>query len=313
MDADAIRGEEQRDVVIVGAGAAGVSCALECFDIQLDTTVVEALERPGGQLVEIGHSVRNVATGRFRNGSALRDSLEESAAILGDRLRRSHPVTRVDLGERWIEVDATRIRGRALVIATGTRHQQLPAAEDGAFGGDVTYQLEARPDRFVGRDVVVIGGGDSATLDALELAKEGSRVWLVHRAEALTARHDIVEQVRHEPRVEDLPGWELDSLDGGDRLDGVTVVRRADGQRRRLEAGGLVVRVARVPRTDLFRGQLTLDRAGAIAVDPEMQTSRAGVFAAGDVVAGSYARVAAALGQGALAARSVLRHLQGRM
>jgi thioredoxin reductase (NADPH) len=313
MDADAIRGEEQRDVVIVGAGAAGVSCALECFDIQLDTTVVETLERPGGQLVEIGHSVRNVATGRFRNGSALRDSLEESAAILGDRLRRSHPVTRVDLGERWIEVEATRIRGRALVIATGTRHQQLPAAEEGAFGGDVTYQLEARPDRFVGRDVVVIGGGDSATLDALELAKEGSRVWLVHRAEALTARHDIVEQVRHEPRVEDLPGWELDSLDGGDRLDGVTVVRRADGQRRRLEAGGLVVRVARVPRTDLFRGQLTLDRAGAIAVDPEMQTSRAGVFAAGDVVAGSYARVAAALGQGALAARSVLRHLQGRM
>jgi thioredoxin reductase (NADPH) len=313
MDADAIRGEEQRDVVIVGAGAAGVSCALECFDIQLDTTVFEALERPGGQLVEIGHSVRNVATGRFRNGSALRDSLEESAAILGDRLRRSHPVTRVDLGERWIEVDATRIRGRALVIATGTRHQQLPAAEDGAFGGDVTYQLEARPDRFVGRDVVVIGGGDSATLDALELARAGSRVWLVHRAEALTARNDIVEQVRHEPRVEDLPGWELDSLDGGDRLEGVTVVRGTDGQRRRLEAGGLVVRIARVPRTDLFRGQLTLDRAGAIAVDAEMQTSREGVFAAGDVVAGSYARVAAALGQGALAARSVLRHLQGRM
>lgn len=307
-----MNGEEQRDVVIVGAGAAGVSCALECFDIQLDTTVFEALERPGGQLVEIGHSVRNVATGRFPDGPALRDSLEDSAAILGDRLHLSHPVTRVDLGERWIEVDAARIRGRALVIATGTRHQQLPAAEDGAFGGDVTYQLEAQPERFVGRDVVVIGGGDSATLDALELAREGSRVWLVHRGEALTARDDIVEQLRQEPRVEDLAGWELDSLDGRVRLEGVTVVRRTDGQRRRLEAGGLVVRIARVPRTDLFRGQLTLDRAGAIVVDAEMQTSREGVFAAGDVVAGSYARVAAALGQGALAARSVLRHLQGR-
>jgi thioredoxin reductase len=122
MYAEAIRGDEQRDVVIVGAGVAGVSCALECFDIQLDTVVFEALERSGGQLVEIGHSVRNVATGRFRNGSTLRDALEESAAILGDRLRLSLPVTRVDLGERWIEVDAARIRGRTLVIATGTMH-----------------------------------------------------------------------------------------------------------------------------------------------------------------------------------------------
>jgi thioredoxin reductase (NADPH) len=304
--------EELHDVVIVGAGVAGVSCALECFDIQLGTAVFEAHERAGGQLVEIPHSARNVAITKPRSGSALRDSLEESAAILGDRLRRSSPVTGADLGARSIEVGAARIRGRALVIATGTRHQQLPAAEDGAFGGDVTYRLEAGSGRFAGRDVVVIGGGDSGTLDALELAKEGSRVWLVHRSDALTARHDIVEQVRNEPRIEDLPGWELEVLDGGDRLEGVTLVRRADGQRKRLEAGGLVVKVARVPRTDLFRGQLELDRAGAIVVGREMQTSREGVFAAGDVVAGAYARVAAAMGQGSLAARSVLRDLQAR-
>ena len=312
MCADAVHREEQRDVVVVGAGVAGVSCALECFDIQLDTAVFEANERPGGQLVEIPHSVRNIATGSFRDGSDVRDSLEESAAILGDGLRLSCAVTRADLGERWIEVDGERIRGRALVLATGTFHQELPAAADGGFGGDVRYHVEARPGRFVGRDVVVIGGGDSATLDALELARNGSGVTLVHRSGALTARDDIVEQVRREPRIEDLPGWELESLDGGDRLEGVTIVRRVDGQRRRLDAGGLVVKIARVPRTDLFRGQLELDAAGAIVVDGDMQTSRDGVFAAGDVVAGSYARVAAAMGQGSHAARSVLRHLQGR-
>ena len=312
MGTDAIEGDEHHDVVIVGAGTAGVSCALECFDIRLDTAVFEADERPGGQLVEIPHSVRNIATGPSRDGPALRDALEESAAILGDRLRLSHPVTRVDLRARWIEVDGARIRARALVIATGTFHQNLPAAPDRAFGGDVTYLLEAKPGRFAGRDVVVIGGGDSGTLDALELARDGSRVWLVHRSEALTARDDIVEQVRHEPRIEELPGWELDSLEGGGRLEAVTLVRRIDGQRRRLEAGGLVVKIARVPRTDLFRDQLELDRAGAIVVDRELHTSCDGVFAAGDVVADSYARIASALGEGSLAARSVLRHLQSR-
>ena len=91
MCADAVHGEEQHDVVIVGAGVAGVSCALECFDIQLDTVVFEADERPGGQLAEIPHSVRNVAIGSPRTVPPLRDSLEESAAILGDRLRLSLP------------------------------------------------------------------------------------------------------------------------------------------------------------------------------------------------------------------------------
>jgi thioredoxin reductase (NADPH) len=312
MSADVARGEERCDVVIIGAGVAGVSSALECIDIQLDTSVFEAHGRLGGQLVEIPHAVRNVATSPPRIGSSLRESLEDSAAILGDRLRLAHPVTAVNLGERWVEVDGVRIRAQALVIATGTSHQQLAVAPDGAFGGDVTYLLEARPDQFAGRNVVVIGGGDSGTLDALELARAGSSVTLVHRSQALTARHDIVEQVRREPRIDELPGWELASLEGGDRLEAVTLVRHADGERRRVEAGGLVVKIARVPRTDLFRGQIELDRAGAIVVDGDLQTSCAGVFAAGDVVSGAYARIAAAMGQGSLAARSVLRHLQGR-
>jgi thioredoxin reductase (NADPH) len=309
---DAVHGDERRDVVIIGAGVAGVSCAIECVDVQLDTAVFETQGRPGGQLVEIPHAVRNVATGPPRTGSTLRDSLEDSAVILGDRLRLSHPVTGANLGERWIEVGRTRIRARALVIATGTSQQQLPAAPDGAFGGDVTYLLEARPEQFAGRDVVVIGGGDSGTLDALELARAGSTVTLVHRSEVLTARDDIVEQVRREPRIEELAGWEVASLEGGDRLEAVSLVRPADGQRRRVEAGGLVVKIARLPRTDLCRGQLELDRAGAIVVDARLQTSCAGVFAAGDVVSGAYARIAAAMGQGSVAARSVLRYLQGR-
>jgi thioredoxin reductase (NADPH) len=303
--------QEQHDVVIVGAGPAGVSCALECFDIQLHTVVLEADDRPGGQLVEIVNSVRNIAVGTFRDGPAASDSLEGAAAILRNRLRLSDRVTRVDLGERWIEAGADRIRARALVIATGTAHQQLSAAEEGAFSGDVTYLLdEAHLRRFAGQEVVVIGGGDSGTLDALGLAREGSKVCLVHRSDALTARHNIVEQVRRESRIEQLAGWELESVDGSDRLEGVTLVRRANGARRRVEAGGLLVKISRVPRTDLVRGQLELDRRGAIIVDQEMHTSREGVFAAGDVVADAYARVATALGQGSLAARSVLRYLQ---
>ena len=305
-------GEEQHDVVIVGGGVAGVNCALECFDIQLDTILVEASATLGGQLSEILHSVRNIAAGRFEDGVALQRALFESAEILGDRLRLAHPVTKADLEARAIEVDGRRLSGRGLVVATGTRKQYLDAAPDGAFGGDITYQLEPVLPNFAGHDVAVIGGGDSGTLDALALANSGSSVKLIHRSPDLTARHDVTRQVRDHPKIEDLPGWELEAAQGEGRLERIVLVRRSTGGRRELAVQRLVIKIARAPNTQLFEGQLELDRSGAVVVDRELRASRPGVFAVGDVVSGAYPRVAAALGQGSLAARSVLRYVEGR-
>ena len=199
---------------------------------------------------------------------------------------------------------------RALVIATGVARRELAAAPDGAFGGDVSYLIEARPGWFTGRDVAVVGGGDSAALDALELAEAGSTVFLVHRSDQLTARADIVDRLQREPRITELAGWEVEALHGDERIEGVTVVGNSTGERRRLAVGGVVVKIGRAPRTGIVRGQLDLDHNGAVVVDEALRTSRHGVFAAGDVTAGAYWRVATALGHGSLAARSVHRHLR---
>jgi thioredoxin reductase (NADPH) len=305
-------GEEHHDVIVMGGGPAGLNCALECFDIQLDTLLVEANPALGGQAPEIPHSIRNVAVGRFENGPALQRAIQETAAILGERVRLSHLVTDADLVDRRLEAGGRQLSARALVIATGAARRELTAAVDGAFGGDITYQLEADAQRFAGQDVAVIGGGDSAALDALALAHSGSSVKLVHRSDVLAGRHDIVEQVRGEPRIEDLPGWELESVRGTDRLEEMVLVQPASGEHRTIPVRGLIVKIGRVPRTQVFQEQLELDRSGAIVVDSELRTSKVGVFAAGDVVSGAYLRVAAALGQGSLAARSVLRYLEGR-
>jgi thioredoxin reductase (NADPH) len=301
--------DQNHDVVVVGGGPAGVSGALECFDINLDTVVLEARAALGGQTIEIPHSVRNVAVGRFDDGAALQRALERSAAILGARVLLEHGITGADLGEWWVEAGGVRFHARAILIASGSHRQIHPAAPDGAFGGDVTYQVESRADRFSGRDVVVVGGGDSATLDALELAETAKSVKLVHRSERLSARGDIVERVRADPRIETLPGWELSSVAGGAGLEEVVLVRPATGERRAVAAGGLVIKISRVPETETFRGQIELDRRGAIVVDDALSTSRPGVFAAGDIVAGSYWRIATAMGQGALAARSIRHYL----
>jgi thioredoxin reductase (NADPH) len=302
--------ERRHDVVIIGGGPAGVSAALECKDIQLDVVLLEAGPALGGQLPEITHPVRNVASGWYADGRALQAGLQTAAEVLGDAVRLEHPVTAADFATGWLEAGGERVRGRAVLIASGTAPEQLPMAPDGAFGGDVTYHVESDPDRFAGRPVVVVGGGDSATLDALFLAPVASSVILAHRSETLTARHDIVARLRAEKRIEDLPGWQVESLRGGDRLEEVVLVHPATGDRRTVPAGGLVVKISRDPCTQPFRDQIDVDRRGFIVGDSELRTSCPGVFAAGDVVRGAYWRVSSALGQGSLVSRTILRYLQ---
>jgi thioredoxin reductase (NADPH) len=304
--------ELQHDVVIIGGGAAGVSAALECSDIQLDVVLLEATATLGGQLAEITHPVRNVATGRYADGPDLGAGLRQSAAHLGERVLLEHRVSSAGLAEGWVEAAGSRFRSKALLIASGSAPQQLAAAADGAFGGDVTYHVERDLDRFTGRTVIVVGGGDSATLDALALAPIASSVLLAHRSERLTARHDIVVQLEDEQRIEELPGWEVESVHGRGRLEAVVLVRRASGERREVPAGGLVVKISRDPCTEVFRGQIDVDRRGFIVAEDDLSTSCPGVFAAGDVVSGAYWRVSHALGHGSLVSRTILRYLQDR-
>jgi thioredoxin reductase (NADPH) len=288
---------------------AGLSCALECHDIQLDTIVLEMQAEVGGQITEIPFHVRNVAAGVFDDEHSLPQALHRSVAILGDRVRRSWLVDRIGLGERWVESQGRRLAADAIVIATGVGVRRLPGAVDGGFDGDVTYELGPDLGRFAGRPVVVIGGGDNASLDALTLARCGSPVTLVHRAERLASRPDLAGELHDNPLITQLGGWELDRVGGDERLEEVVLIRHATGERRSVKACGLVVRIGKAPRTDLIRDGLQTDRSGAVVVDETLATSRVGVFAAGDVVAGAYWRIATAMGQGSLAARSVLRHL----
>jgi len=304
-----VRIETLHDVVVIGAGAAGVSAAIECFDIQLDVMVLEAASQVGGQIDQIPHTVRNVAVAMDGN-DALVDALARHASTLGDRLHLDQPVTRLDLATGLVDAGTHRYRTRSVLVATGSRRRELENAPDGSFGGDVTYLVEPHLARFADLPMAVIGGGDSAVLDALELAAAGSPVTLVHRSPHLTARRNLVERVRAEGRITEMAGWTLDTLVGSDRLQGIDLSNRRTGEHRRLDISGLVLKLGREPCVDLVRGQLDLGIHGGVAVDAELCTSVPGTFAAGDVVDGAYERIATAVGHGSLAARSILAYLE---
>ncbi len=301
--------EALHDVVVIGAGASGVSAAIECFDIQLDVVVLEAASKVGGQIDEIPHTVRNVVPAMEGN-DALVAALARHASTLGDRLQLDQTVTRLDLAAGHIDAGPHRYRARSVLMATGSRRRELENAPEGSFGGDVTYLVEPHLARFAGRPIAVFGGGDSAALDALELAAAGSSVTLVHRSTHLTARRDVVERVRAESRITELAGWTLDKLVGSDHLQGIDVSNASAGEHRRLDVGGVVLKLGREQRVDLVRDQLDLGRHGGIVVNADLRTSEPRTFAAGDVVEGAYERIATAIGQGSLAARSILAYLE---
>jgi thioredoxin reductase (NADPH) len=299
------------DVVVIGAGAAGVSAAIECFDIRLDVLLLEAASQVGGQIEEIPHQVRNVAPAIDGN-DALVEALGRHASTLGDHLGLDERVTRLDLAAGVVETSTDRYRTRSVLVATGSRRRELPGAPEGSFGGSVTYLVEPHLERFAGIPVAVIGGGDSALLDALELAGAGSQVTLVHRSSNLTARRDVVDRVRSESRITEMAPWSLHSFLGSDRLEGVELSKVGGGEQRRLEVAGVVLKLGREPCVDLVRDQVDLGTRGGIAVDADLRASDGRTFAAGDVVEGAYERIATAIGQGSLAARSILRHLESQ-
>ncbi len=297
------------DVVVIGAGAAGVSAAIECFDIQLDVVVVEAASRVGGQIDQIPHTVRNLAPAMDGNDAVV-DALARHASTLGDRLHLDQTVTRLDLASGEVDAGTHRYRALSVLIATGSRRRELTNAPDGSFGGDVTYLVEPHLARFAGLPMAVIGGGDSAVLDALALAETGSSVTLIYRSPHLTARRDLVERVRAEGRITEMAAWTLHMLVGSDHLQGIDVSNAGTGKHRRLNVRGVVLKLGREQCVDLVRNQLDLGTHGGIVVNTDLRTSEPRTFAAGDVVEGAYERIATAIGQGSLAARSILAYLE---
>lgn len=297
------------DVIVIGAGAAGVSAAIECFDIRLDVVLLDGAGKVGGQIDQIPHAVRNVAPAPEGN-DPLVGALASHASILGDRLQLDQMVTGLDLDAGVVDAGTHRYRTRSVLVATGSRRRELENVPEGSFGGTVTYLVEPHLDRFAGLPMAVFGGGDSAALDALELAAAGSPVTLVHRAPRLTARRDLVTRIAAEDRITDMAGWTLERLVGSDHLQGVEVSERSSGDRRRLDVGGVVLKLGREQRVELVRGQLKLGVRGGIEVDADLRTSHPRTFAAGDVVEDAYERIATAIGQGALAARSILASLE---
>lgn len=295
------------DVIIIGAGPAGLSAALWCDDLGLDALLLERATEVGGQLLRVYNPVKNHLGMEATDGRELRDLF---AAQVSDRefdLWTGAEVASVDLRARRVSLrSGEELRAIALVLATGVRRRRLGVEGETEFEGRGIMESGAR-DRgeAAGRDVCVVGGGDAAAENALLLAEVCPTVTLVHRGERLGARAEFVERIRSDHRITVFTESTLRRIIGRERVEAVEVYRRGAIKPFQMAVGAVLIRVGVEPNTELFRGQLELDARGYVVTDALHETSVGEVFAVGDVSNPRAPTVSGAVGAGATAAKVI--------
>jgi thioredoxin reductase (NADPH) len=321
------------DLVVVGTGPAGLAAAVYGASEGLDTISLDATGI-GGQA---GSSSRIENYVGFPNGISGED-LAARAAIqaqrLGARLNAPCGVAglRVEHGFHVIVLDdGSELPARAVIVASGARYRRLAVDDLERFEGAGVYyaatDLEARI--CAGFDVIVVGGGNSAGQAAIYMAQQKCGVRLVVRRASLveTMSHYLIERIDADPRIEVVTDSEVRALAGDGHLERVTLEHAPSGERTTVSCSGLFCFIGAEPATAWLSGCVALDRAGFILTDRSLpddvttgpafngriplpfETSAPGVFAVGDVRQGSLKRVAAAVGEGSSAVRSVHEYL----
>jgi thioredoxin reductase (NADPH) len=301
------------DLVVVGAGAAGLTAATFAARHGLKVVVVERVGA-GGQIIN-AERIENFPG--FPGGIAgheLGPLLHEQAEAAGAEFALD-TVAAVELAgtHRAVRGAADAWRARAVVIAAGSAPRPLGIAGEQQFlGRGVSYCAACDGPLFAGQEVCVVGGGDTALDEALVLARHASRVTVLCRGARLRAQQALLDKVAASAEIELALETSVEEILGEDAVSGVRLRAARTGASRVQNVRGIFVCVGLAPNTTFLRGTLKLDATGHIETDIAMRTSVEGIFAAGDIRSGSVAQLAAAAGDGATAAISAVRHLTQR-
>ncbi len=299
------------DVIIIGAGPAGLSGALWCDELGLDTIVLEQNEQTGGQLHSIYGPVENYPGVRANNGSEFFARFSEGVGEAEFDLWTNSEIESVDLKAKRVRLrSGEELQSISIIIATGVRRRQLGIPGEAEFVGHGIIESAKRDrDAFAGRDVCVIGGGDAAAENALLLAEVCPTVTLVHRSKALRARQTFVQQLQGQHCITVFPESVVTRILGNNEVAAVEIRRKDALKPFQMAVQGVVIRIGVEPNTDHFRGQIQLDDAGYAVVTSQQETNVANVFAIGDVSNSLAPTISGAAGAGATAAKVIASRL----
>ena len=302
------------DVIIIGAGPAGLSTAFWCDELGLDTLVLEQAEEIGGQLHRVYNPIENYLGLKTRNGKELLDLFGADVDDAEFDLWKQTSITSVDLKAKRVSLaSGEELQSIAIVIATGVRPRQLGVPGEKEFAGKGMIESAARDrELFAGKDVCVVGGGDAAVENALLLAEVCPTVTLVHRGKKLRARQEFKEKLQAVHCITVFTESVLTRIIGEDDVVAVEIQRKQGLKPFQLAVRGVLIRIGVEPNTELFKDQIETDDKGFLVVNSRQETRVPMVFGVGDVSNPLAPTISGATGAGATAAKVIASRLNER-
>jgi len=304
--------DEIFDVIIVGAGAAGLSAGIYSSRARLTTLILNE-GAVGGQMV-LTEEIANYPGVETTKGYMLANTMKNQAKEFGCKIKSNLKIKSYNLeGEikHIVLEDGREFRSRAVILAPGGRPRPLGIPGEDAFRGTgVSYCATCDGDFFTGKQVIVVGGGNSALEEAVALTQYAKKVTIVHQFDHFQAFQHAVEQARANPKIRFIMETELRSFTGKGVLEEVSMEHLPTGEITAMKIDGVFIFAGYMPNTEDLEGIVKLSDRKEIIVDEGMKTSVPGVFAAGDCIEKRYRQVTTAVADGTIAALSAAEYLR---
>jgi len=308
-DASALSDREPYDVLVVGGGPAGISAAVYAARKGIRTGLVA--DRIGGQVNDT-LGIENLIGTKYIEGPQLAASLEQHAREYGIDLMKPYRAKRLEKKD-FVEVELENgavLKAQTVIVATGARWRELGVPGEAKFRNKgVAYCPHCDGPLFAGKDVAVVGGGNSGVEAAIDLAGIARHVTVLEFLPELKADAVLQDRLRSLPNATVLTNVQVKEITGTERVDGIVYEERDSGNVRRIDLQGVFVQIGLVPNTDWLEGAVERNRIGEIVTDRRGATSVPGVFAAGDCTDSPYKQIVISMGSGATAALAAFDYL----
>lgn len=295
------------DIIVIGGGPAGLTAAIYARRANKSVLVIEKGSF-GGQIT-FSPKVENIPGFSEVTGNEFAEKLVEQALGLDAEVECAE-VLEIKQGDvKTVVTDSGEFEAKTVIIATGAKHRMLGLAREEEFVGEgISFCAVCDGAFYAGRDVAVIGGGNSALQEAILLADLANKVYVVQNLDFLTGEQKLQEKLSAKENVEIILGHTVKGIIGDTTLTGITIADSNDNEKQ-LDIDGMFVAIGLIPQNEAFEGVINLDERGYVTSDENCLTNADGIFVAGDCRSKKIRQVATAAADGAVAALAACDYL----
>jgi len=303
--------ENHFDAIIIGAGAAGLTAGIYLSRAKVNTLILNE-GAVGGQMV-LTHEIANYPGVENVSGYTLARTMKTQAQKFGCKIKSNIRITSLELYDEIKKVVVNEkdvYTSNAVIIATGGKSRMIGAIGEEEFKGKgISYCATCDGDFFQGKEIIVVGGGNSALEEAVSLTKYASKITVVHQFDHFQALEHYVEEAKKNEKISFIMESKIVEFFGNEKLEEVKIQNQRTGEISKMKIDGVFVFIGYVPNTESLQGIVELNQWNEIIVDKDMRTNLPGVFAAGDSIQKRYRQVTTAVADGTIAALTAAEYI----